>query len=260
MTAYVRELFQSRELLSTWTRRDFKVRYSQSVLGATWAILQPLSLMIIFCIIFGFFIQIPSDGIPYPVFAYLTLLMWTFLANSLSTAIPSLVSNMNLVDKIYFPREILPLSAILVSIVDFCIAGTIFIPMMLYYQIEIGWTILLFPLILLIQVILTFGISLFAAAVNVFFRDVRFVIPLALQLWMYLSPVIYPISIIPEWLRPFYFLNPMAVLLDSYRRVVLHQQMPDWPYLGLAATISLVIIASAYWYFKRAERKFADLI
>lgn len=260
MLSHLRELATAHELLFTWTKRDFKVRYSQSVLGAAWAILQPLSLMVIFSLIFSLFIKVPTDGIPYPIFAYTALLVWTFFANSLSAAIPSLVNNMNLVSKIYFPREILPLSANLVSMIDFVIAATIFVAMLFFYQIALGWTIIFLPLLLLIQVLFTFGVSLAASAINVFYRDVRFVIPLALQIWMYLSPVIYPISMVPEWLRPFYMLNPMATLIDGYRQIIFLNQPPNWPYVGLTALISLAILLVSYRYFKRAERDFADLI
>ena len=260
MTTYVRELMEARELLWTWTLRDFKVRYSQSILGAAWAVLQPLSLMVIFSIIFSVFLKIPTDGIPYPVFAYTALLPWTFFANSLSFAIPSLVNNMNLVSKIFFPREILPLSAILVGLVDFLIASSLFVVMLFIYRIPIGPSVLLVPLVLLIQIILTFGFSLLASAVNVFYRDIRFIIPLALQIWMYVSPVIYPTSAIPEGWRPVYFLNPMAAIIDTYRRIILLNQMPDWPYLALAAVVSIVLTVFAYRYFKRAEKEFADLI
>jgi lipopolysaccharide transport system permease protein len=260
MSAYLTELIGARELLLTWTMRDFKVRYSQSILGAAWAILQPLSLMVVYSVIFSVFIRVPTDGIPYPVFAYTALLPWTFFANSLNLAIPSLVSNMNLVSKIYFPREILPLSTILVGFVDFLIASSVFVLMLLFYRVAVGSVILLVPLVLLIQVILTLGISLLASAINVFYRDVRFVIPLALQIWMYLSPIIYPVNLVPERFRLLYFLNPMAVLIDTYRRTILFNQMPDWPYLGLAALVSVSLTVVAYRYFKRAEREFADVI
>ena len=260
MSTYVMELLEARELLFTWTRRDFKVRYSQSVLGAAWAVLQPFSLMVVYSVIFSVFINVPTDGIPYPVFAYTALLPWTFFANSLSFAIPSLVNNMNLVSKIYFPREILPLSAILVGFVDFLIASIVFVLMLLVYRTPIGLSILWVPLLLSIQMILTFGISLLASAINVFYRDVRFVIPLMLQIWMYLSPVIYSTRVVPERFRSYYFLNPMAVLIDAYRRTILFNQPPDWPYLGLTALIAISLTVAAYTYFKRAEKEFADLI
>ncbi len=260
MFSYLKELLHARELLFTWTMRDFKVRYSQSALGAAWAIIQPLSLMVIFSAIFSVFLKVPTGGVPYPVFSYAALLPWTLFSNSLSFAIPSLVNNMNLVSKIYFPREILPLSAILVGLVDFLVASSLFIPMLLFYRIAVGPALLLLPLVLLIQLVLTFAISLIASAINVFFRDIRFLIPLALQVWMYLSPVIYPADQVPAWLRPFYFLNPMAALIDAYRRITLFNQMPDWPYLGLAALLSCLLALAAYRYFKNVEREFADLI
>ena len=260
MLASFRELLEARELLLAWTVRDLKVRYSQSVLGAAWAILQPLSLMLIFSVIFSVFVKVPTDGIPYPVFAYTALLPWSFFANSLSFAIPSLVNNMDLVGKVYFPREILPLSAIIVSLVDFLIASSIFVLMMLFYHIPVGPSILWVPPVLIIQIVLTFGISLAASAVNVFYRDVRFVVPLALQIWMYLSPIIYPSELVPTKVRPFYYLNPMAVVIDTYRRAILLHQMPNWTYLAPAALVSIVFTVFAYRYFKRAERKFADLI
>jgi len=260
MIRYIKDLYRARELLFTWTMRDFKVRYSQSILGAAWAIIQPFSLMVVFSVIFSNFIRVPTNDIPYPLFSYVALLPWTLFSNSLSFAIPSLVSNMNLVSKIYFPREILPLSAILVCLIDFLISCSIFVIMMLWYRTPVSVTLLIVPLILLIQVLLIFGISLLASAINVFYRDVRFVIPLVLQIWMYLSPVIYPVDLVPEWLKPFYFINPMAIIIESYRRVVLYQQMPDWKFLGLAAIISVILVFITYPYFKRADRQFADLI
>ncbi len=260
MSTYLAELFEARELLWIWSMRDFKVRYNQSVLGALWAILQPFSLMVVYSIIFSVFIEVPTDNIPYPVFAYAALLPWTFFANSLNFAIPSLVNNMNLVSKISFPREILPLSAIFVCAIDFLIASSIFVLMLLVYRVPVGVYALLVPLALAVQIILTFGISLLASAVNVFHRDIRFIVPLALQVWMYLSPIIYPASRVPPQWRPVYFLNPMAVLIDTYRRLVLYNQPPDWLHLGIAAFASVVLTVLAYRYFKRAEREFADVI
>ena len=220
MISHIKRLISFRELLYTWTQRDFKVRYSQSVLGIVWAILQPLSLMLVFSVIFSTFLKVPTDGIPYPLFAYTALLPWTFFSSSLSFAIPSLVNHMNLVSKIYFPREILPISSIFVCLIDFLISISIFILMFLWYRTPLGWSALFVPVVLLVQMVLIAGISLFAAAVNVFYRDVRFVLPLILQVWMYLSPVIYPVNIVPEWIKPFYFFNPMAVLIDSVSPVV----------------------------------------
>ena len=211
----LRTLYQYRGLLWMWTFREVKVRYKQSLLGGAWAVLQPLSLMLIFTAIFGYFVKVPTDGVPYPIFSYSALLPWTFLATSISFAVPSMLNNMNLVTKIYFPREILPMASIGAAFLDYAIAFVLFVILMLAYQIPLRATLLLLPLLLVIQIILTLGISLIASAVIVFYRDVRFVVPLALQLWMYLSPVIYPVSSVPENWQALYMLNPMATLIDS---------------------------------------------
>lgn len=255
-----RQLITYRELLFNWALRQIKVRYKQSLLGVAWAILQPLSLTIIFSVVFTLFARVPTEGIPYPIFSYCALLPWTFLANALSFAVPSVVSNMDLVTKIYFPREIFPLASILASFFDFLVASVIFVGMIIYYGVSPGPLFILVPLVLIVQVALTVGIGLFASAFNVFYRDVGFMIPLAMQLWMYASPVIYPIGAVPEQLRPFYMLNPMAAIIDSYRRIILQNQMPDWNYLGLATMISVLLMVAGYAYFKRVEMQFADII
>lgn len=260
MIRHLRMLYGYRELLWEWTRRDIKVRYKQSVLGAVWAILQPLALMVIFVVIFSWFIKVPSDGVPYPVFSYCGLLPWTFLAASIGFGVPSVVGNMNLVTKIYFPREVLPISAVAACFVDFLVASTVFGGMLVVYRMPVTWALVSVPVLLLIQVVLTFGLVLFASAVNVFYRDIRFVVPLAVQLWMYASPVIYPVSMVPTWILPLYMLNPMAGLIDGYRRAILHGQAPQWGYVGWSAAASLLIFWAGYAYFKRAERRFADRI
>ncbi|MCL4871762.1 MAG: ABC transporter permease [Anaerolineae bacterium] len=260
MIDHLRKLLAARELLYTWVGREFKVRYSQSILGIAWAIIQPFSLMVIFSLVFSLVLRVPTGEIAYPVFAYIGLLAWTLFSNSLNFAIPSLVNNLNLVSKINFPREILPLAAVLVSVIDFAIAGVIFLPMLWWYQVPLSPLILLLPLLLLLQLGFTFGLALVGAAVNVFYRDVRFIIPLALQIWFYLSPIIYPAEMIPAAWRPLYFLNPMAVFIDSYRRVIFFHTWPEWPYLGLSLLVTLLLTGWAYRYFKQAEREFADLI
>ncbi len=216
--------------------------------------------MVIFTLIFSFIARIPSDGLPYPIFSYSALLPWTLLSTSLTMAVPSLVNNMNLVTKVYFPREILPIAAVAASFVDFLVAGMIFVGLMAYYGFSIGISAVFIPLILAAQVLLIVGVTLWASALNVFYRDIRFVIPLAVQLWMYLTPIIYPVSIVPEQYRPFYMLNPMASIVDGYRRVLLLGQYPDAVYLAFATMLAIAILAFGYRYFKQAELKFADLI
>jgi lipopolysaccharide transport system permease protein len=253
-------LYRYRYLLWMWTLREIKVRYKQSILGGAWAILQPLSLAIIFTVVFSLFARVPTDGVPYPIFAYAALLPWTLLATSVSFGIPSLVNNMNLVTKTYFPREILPLAVTGAAFVDFCVASTIFAVMMVFYRVPVHWTLVWVPLLIGVQIILILGVTFLGSAVNVFFRDVRFVVPLGLQLWLYATPVIYPESLVPERLRTLYMLNPMAGLVASYRRVILRGLQPEPRDLGLAVVLSGVLCAASYWFFKRVERKFADLI
>jgi len=260
MATYFKALYQYRELLLVWTIRNIKVRYKQSILGAGWAILQPLSLMVAFSLIFTYIVRIPTDGVPYPIFSYAGLLPWIFFATSISYSVISLVQNMNLVTKIYFPREILPISTVAASLVDFLVASIIFIGMMFYYRIPLSATMLLVPIILTVQVLLILGIVFFVSALNVFYRDFRFLVPLGVQLWMYATPVIYPVTLVPERFQIFYMLNPMAGLIESYRSVTIHGILPNMWYLGLSAVISLVIFLSGYLYFKKVEWMFSDLI
>jgi lipopolysaccharide transport system permease protein len=260
MLAHVRELYHYRDLLWVWTLRDIKVRYKQSFLGSAWAILQPLSMALIFTAVFSFLMRLPTDDIPYPLFAYVALLPWTLFTTSVSFAIPSLVNNMNLLTKIYFPREVLPISAVGASLVDFLIASVAFVGMLIFYRWPIYPTVVFVPFILFIQLLFTVGIVLFASAVNVFYRDIRFIVPLGIQLWLYATPVIYPVTLIPEHLRPYYMLNPMASIIDSYRRVMLKGDIPDLGYLAIGAGFAAIVFIIGYSYFKRAEKVFADFV
>ena len=256
----LKTLFKYRELLSAIIIRDIKIRYKQSVLGVSWAILQPLSLMIIFTIVFSKFTKVPTNGIPYPIFSYCGLLPWTFFATSLTFAIPSLINNITLVTKIYFPREIFPIAAVAACFFDFLVASVIFIFMMLYYKVAVSITILLVPLLFIIQILFTLSVVFVASTMNVFFRDIRYIVPLGVQLWMFLSPVIYPNSVVPEKFQLIYSLNPMAVLLDGYRSVILTGEFPSLKLLGLACFIAMVTFLYSYKIFKHYEMKFADVI
>jgi lipopolysaccharide transport system permease protein len=259
MTA-LHSLYNYRDLLWLWTEREVRVRYKQSALGVAWAIIQPLTLTLIFTLVFSRLIQIDTGGIPYPVFAYSALLPWTFFATSLAFGIPSLVNNLNLVGKIYFPREILPLASIGAALVDFAMASLVFAGMMLIYQIPLTLNVLWIGPLLIIQIILTIGVTLSGAALIVFFRDVRFVIPLLIQIWMYASPVIYPTTLVPPQWQTLYFLNPMAGIIDGYRRVLTQGEPPNIPALVLATVVSSVLLVVGYIIFKRSEPLFADLI
>ena len=256
----LRSLYHHRDLLWLWTMREVRVRYKQSILGGAWAILQPLSLMVIFSVVFGYFVKVPTEGIPYPVFSYSALLPWTLFATSITFAVPSLVNNISLVTKVYFPREILPFAAVGAAFMDYLVAAVLFLALMLLYGVPVRLTILFLPLLLLIQIILTLGISLLASALTVLMRDVRYIVPLALQLLMYLSPVVYPLSVVPENLRTLYLLNPMSGLIENYRRVTVYGLMPDWAMLLPSVCIGLFALVVGYAYFKHAEGTFADII
>lgn len=257
---YWKDFYHYRALLFSWVERDLRLRYKQTLLGGIWAILQPLVLMLLFVLIFSVFVTLPSDGIPYPVFSYTALLPWTFFSTSVTFGVNSLVNNITLVTKIYFPREILPIASIGAALVDFGIASGILVLMMLVYHIPFYLTLLWVPLLLLIQIIFTAGIILIASMMNAFYRDVRFIIPLFLQALMYASPIIYPLSSVPEKYRTVYLLNPMAGLIDSYRRVILKGVYPDLTILGIAALISVLILTAGYLYFKQAEKVLPDVI
>lgn len=255
----IQELYKFRGLLWVWSLREIRVRYKQSILGGIWAILQPLSTMLIFTLIFGFFVKVPTDGIPYPIFFYSALLPWTFFSSAVSFAVPSLINNLNLVTKIYFPREILPIGAIMAAFVDFIIASLLFVFLLIYYQMPIQLSILWLPILLVMQILLTLGISFLGAALIVSYRDIRFIIPLGLQIWMYLSPVVYPLSIVPDRFRFLYMLNPMAGIIDSYRRILLGMA-PQWEYLIFELAITGFLFPFGYLFFKRKEASFADII
>jgi lipopolysaccharide transport system permease protein len=258
--SHIRELFKFRELLWRWVVRDVKVRYKQSLLGIAWAILQPLSATLLFAVVFSRFVRVDTGGIPYPIFYYSAMLPWSFLSSSVSFGVPILVSNMNLVTKIYFPREILPVAAVMASFADFLVASVVFIGMMIFYQVPVGWSILVVPLIVVIQILLTLGIVLAASALMIFYRDIRFLVPLGLQLWMYATPIIYPVSLVPQRFRTIYMLNPMASLIDAHRTIILSGRLPEARYLVPASLVSTILFVVSYRYFKNAEMTFADAI
>ena len=260
MFSNILELLKHKELLLNITKREIKVRYKQSIFGIFWAILQPLAMMIIFTIVFSRIAKIPSDGIPYPVFSYVALLPWTFFSTSLAFAIPSLVSNNNLLTKIYFPREIFPIASILAAFVDFCIAAVIFLAILIFYKVTLTLNAFYVIPILLVQVMLTLAVALFASAINVFYRDIKYALPFFIQLWMYLSPVIYPVSSVPDRFKSLYMLNPMAPIISGYRNILLKGISPDFYYLGISAFITVIMLFLSYKYFKKVEMSFADKI
>lgn len=260
MLEAIRNTWRHRDLIVSFTLRDIKARYKQTGLGVTWAIVQPLSMMVVFTLVFSVFAKVPSDGLPYPIFAYSGLIFWTFFANSLTGGTLAMVANSPLIRKIYFPRETLLVSVLLASTFDLGIALLLFAAMFLYYKVALTITVLwMFPLLAL-QMLLTLGVTGLSSAAHVNYRDIGHALPLLTQLWMFATPVAYPIQVIPEWLRPLYMLNPMAPIVDGYRRAFLLGQAPDLPALAVSAAITVALSALALAVFKRAELTFADVI
>lgn len=260
VVTHLRRLFEYRDLLLMLAVRDLKVRYRQTLLGLAWAVLQPVAFMLIFTLIFAKFGRVSSDGTPYPLFSYAGLVPWTLFSTGLTLAVNSIAANMTLVKKIYFPREVFPIGVVIGCLVDFAVAATLVAVLMVIYRVPARAQLLWVPWLLGIEIVFLIGIGLIASAMNVFYRDVKYIVPLLVQLGMFVTPVIYSASMVPEPWRPWYMLNPMAVVVDGVRGAVLHGRAPDLTHL-LVATVTVGCLAIlAYAYFKRVEVKFADLI
>jgi lipopolysaccharide transport system permease protein len=261
LRAHLRELLKHRELLWLLTQREIKVRYKQSSLGVLWAILQPLSLMLVLTVFYSWFARMPSDDLPYPLFSYAALLPWTFFSTALTFAIPSLIQNSHIITKIYFPREIVPLASVLTAFLDFLVASVIFVGMLIFYRVAPTWNLLYVAPLLAIQLAFTVGVCLLLSAFTVLYRDVRHTLPLVIQIWMFITPILYSASVVPARYRGWYFsLNPMAAIIDGYRRAVVMGQPPQLRFLSLAAAVSVVLVWAGYKYFKHLEREFADIV
>ncbi len=253
-------LTSMKELVTAWTVRTIRGRYQQSILGWLWAVIQPLASVLILTIIFTYFIPLDTGDIPYPVFSYVAVVPWTLFSTSLQDMTNSIVQNMNLVNKIYFPREILPISAMFARLLDLLIAYILLLAMVLVFQLPfypLGWIFL--PVILFLQIILMTGLGLITSALNVFSRDIQPLLTLILQIWFYATPIIYPVSMVPENIRPIYFLNPMAGIIEAYRDVLISGNYPD-KYLLISALISIVVFLIGYYFFKRVEFIFSDIL
>jgi len=260
MREYLSELWQHRDLTLSFALRDIKARYKQTALGAAWAVLQPLSLMVVFTLVFSRFARVSSDGVPYPIFSYTALIFWSFFSVTVSQGTVAITANASLVRKIYFPRETLLISIIISAAMDLAIAAVIFAGMLAYYRISLTWAIVWLPVVLMVQTVFALGVICVSSAVQAYYRDVGHALPLFLQMWMFATPVAYPLSAVPDGWLPFYVLNPMTPVIDGYRRVILHGQPPDLVSLSTAASVTLVLIVLGYSVFKRAERTFADVI
>ena len=254
------ELWEYRELLFFFVWRDIKVRYRQTILGGLWAILQPLFTMVVFSLFFGRLAKVPSDGLPYPIFSYAALVPWTFFATALTQASNSLVQNANMVKKIYFPRLTMPTATVLASVVDFALAFMVLLGMMLFYRLVPTINVLWLPLFLLLALITSLGVSLWLSAMNVQFRDVQYTIPFLTQAWLFVTPIAYPSSLLPEPWRTLYGLNPMAGVVEGFRWALLGTNTAPGPMMIVSALVALTLFVSGALYFRRMEQSFADVL
>src|SRR6266481_5199464 len=253
------ELWEYRELLYFLVWRDIKVRYKQTALGAAWAILQPVMTMIVFSVFFGKLAKVPSDGIPYPIFAYTALLPWQLFAFALSESANSLVGSQNLIQKVYFPRLVIPIAGVLAGLVDFAIAFVVLLGMMAYYGIHPTLAILVLPVFIVFAVAAALSVGLWLSALNVQFRDVRYTIPFLTQFWMFATPVAYPSSLIPEKWRALYGLNPMAGVVEGFRWALLGKSTSLGSFLAVSIAVVVVLLFGGLVYFRRMESTFADV-
>jgi lipopolysaccharide transport system permease protein len=254
------ELWEYRELIYFFTWRDIKVRYKQTVLGALWAIIQPLFTMLIFALFFGRLAKVPSDGIPYPIFSYAALVPWTFFATGLTQASNSLVLSSNMLKKIYFPRMTMPVATVISGAMDFCLAFVVLLGMMAFYGIAPTWKVMWLPLFLLLALVTCLGVSLWLSAMNVQFRDVRYTIPFLTQFWMFATPIAYPSSLLSEPWRTIYGINPMVGVVEGFRWALLDVHTAPGPIIAVSSFVALALLVGGAFYFRRLERTFADVV
>jgi lipopolysaccharide transport system permease protein len=253
------EVWRFRELLYFLTLRDIKIRYKQTLLGAAWAIIQPLFTMLLFTLFFGRLARIPSDDIPYPLFAYAGLLPWTFFSNAVTNSANSLVGSATLITKVYFPRLIIPAAPVLAGLLDLAIAFLLLVPLLFYYRVAVSWQLLLVPVFVTLATLLGFGIGTWMSALNVKYRDVRYALPFLIQLWLFASPVIYPSSLLPANWRWVLMLNPMMGIIEGLRSSLFNKPF-DWPAIAVSALITLLIVPLSAIYFRSVEDSFAEIV
>src|SRR5258708_437330 len=256
----LRELWEYRELLYFLVWRDVKVRYKQTAVGASWAIIQPFFTMVVFSIFFGHLAKVPSDGIPYPIFSFAALVPWTFFASGLSQSSNSLVGSSSLISKVYFPRLIIPLASVFSGIVDFAIAFLVMLAMMLYYGLIPTLNVIWLPLFLLLALVTSLGVGLWLSALNVEYRDVRYVVPFITQFWMLATPIAYPSSLLHEPWRTIYGLNPMVGVVEGFRWALLRTNSAPGPMIAVSSAAAVVILITGAFYFRRMEKTFADIV
>jgi lipopolysaccharide transport system permease protein len=256
----LRELWEYRELLYFLSWRDVKVRYKQTALGAAWAIIQPFFTMVVFSLFFGQLAKIPSDGVPYPIFSYAALVPWTFFANALNQSSNSLVGSAHLITKVYFPRLVVPLSSVLSGLVDFVLAFAVLLGMMFYYGMMPTINILALPPLLLLALVTSLGVGLWLSALNVEFRDVRYVVPFLVQFWLFSTPIAYPSSLLQEPWRTLYAVNPMVGVVEGFRWALLGTDTAPGPVIAVSALMALLLLVGGAFYFRRMEKTFADIV
>lgn len=254
-----RDLWAYRELFYFLVWRDVKVRYKQTVLGAAWAIIQPLFTMLVFTLIFSKVARIDSNGIPYPLFAYAALLPWMFFANAITISGNSVINNANLITKVYFPRLIVPVAAVCAGLVDLAVAFPLLVALMFYYQVGMTLNLLLLPLLVLLTTILAIAVGTWLSSLNVKYRDVKFAIPFLVQIWMYLSPIAYPSSVVPAKWRILYSLNPFVGIIEGYRSAIFGRAF-DWQTMAVSLVITLILLVYSLVQFRKMESNFADII
>jgi lipopolysaccharide transport system permease protein len=256
----LRDLWQYRELLFFLTWRDIKVRYKQTALGAAWAVIQPLFTMLVFTLFFGRLAKVPSDGIPYPLFSYTALLPWQLFAYALTESSNSVVANERLITKVYFPRLVVPLSSILAGLVDFVIAFTLVIGMMVWYGVRPTWAVLTLPFFVIFAMLTALGVGLWLSALNVQYRDVRYTLTFIVQFWLIASPVAYSSTLVPARWRPFYGLNPMAGVIEGFRWALLGKVQAPGSILWVSVVVVAVVLVGGLYYYRRMEKTFADVV
>jgi lipopolysaccharide transport system permease protein len=256
----LRDLWEYRELLYFLTWRDIKVRYKQTALGAAWAIVQPFLTMVVFSLFFGRLAKIPSDGVPYPIFSFAALVPWTFFANGLNQSSNSLVGSANLISKVYFPRLVVPISSVLSGVVDLLLAFIVLLGMMLFYGLTPALNLVWLPLFALLALVTSLGVGIWLSALNVEYRDVRYVVPFLTQFWLFATPIAYPSSLLHEPWRTIYGLNPMVGVVEGFRWALLRSStVPGWT-IAISSMAALIILVTGAFYFRRMEKTFADVV
>ena len=259
-SGWLKEYWDFRELFYFFIWRDIKIRYKQTVLGALWAIIQPFFTMVVFTIFFGKFAKVPSEGVPYPVFSYSALVPWTYFSGALALSGNSLIGNSNLLTKVYFPRFAIPASAALAGILDFFIASIILFGIMIYFHVSLSLDLLLWPVFVIPLIFLALGLGMIFSSLNVKYRDIKYTIPFLIQLWLFVTPIIYPISILPEKYKTIIALNPMTGIIEAFRSTVIPNKQLDLWLLLYSVIASLLIFLLGLIYFRKTEKEFADLV